>query len=123
MIKKYLKSPDLIFCVFPIFALMLIYIYFFSSHLVLGYWPTPYHPDPKTKILQDSIGILYSITIYSLHFSFYSIIGYILFIPYRILYYKESDIVAKVLIWLINWGIVIAWFKADPSRVIEWYFD
>jgi len=107
----------------PIIWLALVYGYAIRAKGILGYWPTPYNPDPKTKALTDVIGFHYELSWAVSNLAFYAFMAFILLIPLCKFLNKNSRLLLRSLICAGLYTASFAWIYFDPGRFIEWYFD
>lgn len=104
----------------PLIFLLALYGYYVRARLVLGVWPYPYHPDPK------SLGfvvhhVLVPLSAVQMLISPLALLGVIAFRP---LTAHERSIVQRVgVAFATLYVLTIALVRADPGRVLEWFLD
>lgn len=109
--------------VFPLVWISSIYVYAIRSRLILGYWPYPYHPDPTSDILFNSLGGHYAFTVILMFICLYLPILFVLLAP--VLFYSElkTRIALRIVVFLAANFIVYSIVYADPFEFVEWFLD
>jgi len=107
----------------PAYWAILLYTYVLRATNILGYWPSPYHPDPKTKILFDSIGTHYILASISWRLSLISIVPFILFIPLIKSFDSKSKLTFRIMTIAFLWLLALSLMYFDPGQFCEWYLD
>ena len=107
----------------PILWFALVYGYAIRARAILGYWPTPYNPDPKTKVLADVLSFHYELTWAIANLAFSAFIAFILLIPLCRFFNRNSRLILRSLVCAGVYAASFAWIYFDPGQFIEWYFD
>jgi hypothetical protein len=107
----------------PIMWLVLLYTYAARARSILGYWPKPYNPDPKSEILTNSLGFHYELTWIVGFAGLYSIIAFLLLIPLCKFLDIKSRIALRSFLCGLFYAGSFALMRFDPGRFIEWFFD
>jgi len=104
---------------FPLATTISIYLLAIHARLFLGYWPSPYHPDPK------SLPILsyYECPIFLFFFcSVFIFIPWIVFFIIRFWFRRPLGLISTILI-ILPWIILIIDPIIGPLNFFKWYFD
>ncbi len=107
----------IIYTLFPVLFLILFLSYILRARLYLGYWPTPYHPDPKSMNFYFHHWALF-ISIVTTPFAG---LAWLLQYIFRNLLLNRAKYL--LFIYPIPWIIYILILKFDPFRFIEWFLD
>jgi hypothetical protein len=103
----------------PLFVATL-YAFYFRAWLVLGHAPWPYHPDPKSFPFQGHRWLVL-ITAIQMLISPLALLAVVLFRP---LTRREHVVVQRVgVAFATLYVLTIAFVRADPFRVLEWFLD
>lgn len=107
----------------PLFWLSSVYLYAIKARFVLRYWPYPYNPDPKTKVLQDAIGGYYAATWYIGEATLIAAVLVMILIPILKFLRPQMKLLPRVIYFIAIWLFTFFWIRFDPGKFIEWYFD
>jgi len=111
---------DGLFILLPLSWFVFLYAYVVRSRLVLGYWPSPYNPDPKSLIaLEYHYNAVWIVGL----MAFKSIPVYLGFAILSKWLRPDARIGTRMIIFTLIWVLTFVWFVVDPGRFIEWYFD
>jgi len=104
---------------YPLGLIAWFYIYVLRQRVVLGYWPRPYHPDPKDAGMNfhhDSLPVMFELVpIVAL-----GAISLIVALRNCDPNFRWRKLQA---LWVVALGILIALVKFDPGYFIEWWAD
>ena len=104
----------------PLGQLVLFYGFVLCARLSLGYWPTPYHPDPKDV----DIYLYYEFLCYSM---FAVPLSFFLFTPLVLRFRTHFLLSRRSLVGIVLYFAgLTAWIMSyyfDPGRYWEWFFD
>ncbi len=109
-----------VFSLVPTAWFLLFYGFVLRAYLTLGYWPSPYHPDPK-----DLAFDFHHVAIW---FSFPVVVASAVVLALLVAYYARSYMgSARHRLGMLYFAATFAaWLLAvrfDPGRFIEWFVD
>lgn len=117
---RYLNTGQLLSVLLPLAALIAFYGFVLRARLALGYWPHPYHPDPKdlgfvahTYVLAVTWGLTL----------FLSPCGILVFGLLRGDALSSRRVVVLNVIYGILICLCISFVVFDPGRFVEWFAD
>ena len=107
-------------CLAPTAWFTLFYAFVVRAYLVLGYWPSPYYPDPKDlgfTVHHVAIWLSFPVLIASV------VVCALMLLRLMPRYRRDKWLWASGLAYLVTlslWGIVVT---TDPGRFVEWFLD
>ena len=108
-----------LFASYPFILLMVFYLFVLRARLHLGYWPTPYHPDPKDLdfALHHSI-----IWVGILAVPMFIVTAVVLIIAGRVMGVNRR-IWPNLTLLAFSHLILFAVARQDPWHLLEWFMD
>lgn len=107
-------------CLMPTAWFTLFYAYVVRAYLALGYWPSPYHPDPKDLLFTShhlAIWLSFPAVIVSIVICSLTLLRYARqHGQSRWLWASALSYLASVIIWL---GVA----RIDPGQFLQWFAD
>lgn len=105
----------------PIAGLILFYSFVVRARLALGFWPSPYQPDPKDL----GFPLHYNVAMCALGLILTSPAG---FLPLAIRGLSSWDTIGRAVViraaaFLVVFSASIGLLIADPGRFLEWLLD
>ena len=105
----------------PATALAIFYTYVIRARLVLGHWPTPYNPDPKS--LGFSVHYLAALILMPATFAsaIMALILVVLLATGRLGSFRAAR--KRILIFVIIWSVWFLLMRLDPGHFMYWFMD
>ncbi len=105
----------------PFGWLSLFGVFVVRARLALGYWPTPYHPDPK----QVGLDLHYTALVLGMPAMFAAIacLGVLALASWRHRRERDGRPALALLVGLVNLALTIAIARWDPHGLFTWLGD
>ena len=105
----------------PLTALAVFYTYVARARLVLGHWPTPYNPDPKS--LGFTVHYLAALILIPATFAsvIMALILVVLLATRRLGSFRSAR--KRILLFAIIWSEWFLLMRLDPGHFLYWFMD
>lgn len=116
---KWVSKLTWLLAVYPVGWLGLFYSFVLRARGTLGFWPTPYRPDPKElgftlHQLAIELGLV------ALPVSALGVLALVLLVPSSTHGRRNWSALIVAVVCL---GLALTWAQLDPGRYFEWFAD
>lgn len=105
----------------PLFHAFVFWTFVLRARLALGYWPYPYHPDPKTL----GFGLHHTLVTLSPAVMFTSVVMTLVLAAafYRPLQRDRGRPLLAALVAIVGVAGLLLWARFDPGQFLAWFAD
>jgi hypothetical protein len=103
----------------PLCCYVFLYTFFIRARLALGYWPSPYKPDPKDLAFDVHHAIIWQLFTYVP----LTAVAWLLLLPLWRQLTIPSRFTPRLLLFLLSWTIWWTLLLRDPGEIMEWFCD
>jgi hypothetical protein len=103
----------------PLVWVMGLLTYVLRARGHLGYWPTPYNPDPKVLPFHSHHSAIF-VGVYLVLVALVALVGTRLFIPS---YVRSSTWRKALVVCGFGWGLLLTMAFVRPINFVAWFLD
>jgi hypothetical protein len=108
--------------VLPVIAIVLFYLLVVHARWILGYWPSPDHPDPKS-IASLLFRIHYGVIIALILATSVSPIAWLMALPMSEILVRLKTFLVRLFLYLVALATFLVMSQMDPGRFVNWFVD
>ncbi len=120
--RRAARSILWILAIAPALAILVFYAGVLHARMILGYWPTNGHPDPKA-IKTVLFALHYSTIAVSAVLTSLTPIAWIAALPMAEMSASLKSFCARMCVYLVSLVILLTLARIDPGGFVGWFMD